>query len=62
MSPQGISYVPWNNAMPTDASLDDSSKEKVRAKRNSFQQKMKVNMPVEMRPGNEIGVIIYRST
>ena len=58
ISPHGISWRPGKRAIPTGIVLDAGVEVKVRAKRNSFQEKMKTSMAVVNMPGAERGRII----
>lgn len=58
MSPHGTSCRPGKSAMPTGIVLEAVVDVKVRAKRNSFHEKMNTSMAVAKSPGADKGSII----
>jgi hypothetical protein len=58
ISPQGISCRPGKRAIPTGIVLEAIVEVKVRAKRNSFQEKMNTNIAVAKSPGVDKGKMI----
>lgn len=58
ISPQGISCSPGKRAMATGMVLEEGVDVNVRAKRNSFHEKIKTSMAVVTIPDAERGSII----
>ena len=55
ISPQGISWIPGKRAMATGMVLEAVVDVKVRANKNSFQEKMNTKMAVAEIPGAHRG-------
>ena len=58
ISPHGISWRPGKRAIPTGIVLDAGVEVNVRAKRNSFHEKINTRIAVVKIPGAERGRII----
>jgi len=58
ISPHGTSWRPGNRAIPTGMVLEAGVDVNVRAKRNSFHEKIKTSMAVVTNPGADRGSII----